>query len=429
MVERKVVIIGGGFGGLNVAKALKRARCTVTLIDKKNHHLFQPLLYQTATAALSAPDIATPLREVLKNQANTKVIMGTVEKIKKEKKEIVLENGEKVPYDNLVIATGAKHSYFGNSHWERYAPGLKTVLDALKIREKILISFEKAERLDNINKVQSYLNFVIVGAGPTGVEMAGAIAEIAHKTLFKNFKKISPEKSNIYLIEGCDRILPAFPKKSSYYAQKTLTKMGVTIMTNEMVSDITEKGVRIGKKFIEAHNVIWAAGNEASPLLKTLDTPLDRQGRAKVKTDLSLPKHSEIFVIGDAACALTKNNMPLPGVAPVAIQQARYVGKVIRKKIPAKQRRPFKYLDKGSLATIGEHKAVGYFRNFIFSGFLAWIVWCFIHISYLISYRNRFAVMVDWCAHYIGGVRGARLIQRSIKKDHLKKRRASKKNS
>lgn len=427
MIEKKVVIIGGGFGGLNVAKALKKCRCSITLIDKKNHHLFQPLLYQIATAALSPADIATPLRALLKGQTNTRVIMGTVEKIIKEKKEVFLENGESIPYHYLVIATGARHSYFGNPQWERYAPGLKTVIDALKIRERILISFEKAERLDNLKKVQSHLNFVIVGGGPTGVEMAGAIAEIAHKTLFKNFKNIQPEKSNIYLIEGFDRILPSFPKKLSLYAKKTLEKMGVTVITNQMVSDITENGVQLGKRFIAAKNVIWAAGNEASPLLKTLNTPLDRQGRAKVGKDLSIPKHSEIFVIGDAACALGKNKVPLPGVAPTAIQQGHYVGKVLRHQIPAKNRRPFKYLDKGGLATIGEHKAVGFMRKVLFSGFFAWLIWCFIHITYLVSYRNRFAVIFDWFIHYIGGLRGARLIQRSIKKEHIKKRKSRKK--
>lgn len=427
MIMKKVVIIGGGFGGLNVAKALKKAPCKVTLIDKKNHHLFQPLLYQTATAALSPSDIATPLREVLKNQVNTKVVMGTAEKIIKEKKEVVLENGEVVSYDYLVIATGAKHSYFGNSHWEKHAPGLKTINDALKIRENILISFEKAERLEKMKEVQAYLNFVIVGGGPTGVEMAGAIAEIAHKTLFKNFKKISPEKSKIYLIEGFDRVLPGFPKKLSDYAGKTLKKMGVTVMTSQMVSDITEQGVHVGDQFLESHNIIWAAGNEGSPLLKTLNTPLDKQGRAMVEKDLSLPKHPEIFVIGDTACVI-RNNNPLPGVAPVAIQQGCYVGKVIRKGGPSKKRRPFKYFDKGGLATIGEHKAVGYFRKFLFSGFFAWAVWCFIHVAYLVSYRNRCAVMLDWCIHYISGARGARLIQRSIKKEQLLKRRADKKN-
>ena len=414
MIYTRIVIVGGGFGGLNCVKTLRRANFDVLLIDKKNHHLFQPLLYQVATAALSPADIATPLREIVATQRNTTVLMGTVEKIDKEKRELILVNGDHIPYDYLVIATGARHSYFGNDHWEPLAPGLKTVIDALKIRERILISFEKAERMDSIHEAEKYLNFVIIGAGPTGVEMAGAIAEIAHKTMFRNFRRIKPEKSKIYLVEGAPRILPPFPEKLSEKARKDLEKMGVRVLTDRLVTNITEEGVQVGEDFIEARNIIWAAGNVASPVLKTLDIPLDRQGRVVVEPDLSVPGNPEIFVIGDAACAIGKAGKPLPAIAPTAIQQGRYVGKIIRRQVAKEKRRPFKYFDKGGLATIGKNKAVGFYKGIQLSGLLAWFAWGFIHIFYLVSYRSQFAVMLDWVFHYMTGLRGARLIHRTI---------------
>lgn len=414
MIYTRVVVIGGGFAGINCVKTLSKANLDILLIDKKNHHLFQPLLYQVASAALSPADIATPLREIFATQKNTTVLMGTVESIDKEKRELILKNGDHIPYDYLVIGTGAKHSYFGNDQWEMLAPGLKTITDALKIRERVLLSFEKAERMDSIQEAEKYLNFVIIGAGPTGVEMAGSIAEIAHKTLFKNFRRINPEKSKIYLVEGAPRVLPPFPEKLSERAKKDLEKMGVRVLTSQLVTNITEEGVQVGDDFIEARNIIWAAGNQASPLLKTLDIPLDRQGRAIVEPDLSIPGHPEIFVIGDAACAMGKDKKPLPAIAPTAIQQGRYVGKLIRRSIPKEKRRPFKYFDKGSLATIGKNKAVGYFRGCHFKGVFAWLIWGFIHIFYLVSYRSQFAVMLDWVFHYMTGLRGARLIHKSI---------------
>lgn len=427
MIYTRVVVIGGGFGGLNCVKTLARANYDVLLIDKKNHHLFQPLLYQVATAALSPADIATPLREILANQSNATVLMGTVEKIDKEKREVILVNGDHIPYDYLVLATGARHSYFGNDQWEPMAPGLKTVVDALKIRERVLISFEKAERMDSIHEAEKYLNFVIIGAGPTGVEMAGAIAEIAHKTMFRNFRRINPEKSKIYLVEGAPRVLPPFPEKLSERARKDLEKMGVRVLTEKMVTNITEDGVQMGEDFIEARNIIWAAGNVASPILKTLDVPLDRQGRAMVEPDLSIPGNPEIFVIGDAACTIGKDGKPLPAVAPTAIQQGRYVGKLIRRQVPKEIRRPFKYFDKGGLATIGKNKAVGYFKGVHLKGLLAWFAWGFIHVFYLVSYRSQFAVMLDWVFHYMTGLRGARLIHKSID-DEMKKRTHEKGN-
>ncbi len=417
MPYTKVVIIGGGFGGLNVAKSLRKAQVEVLLIDKTNHHLFQPLLYQVATAGLSPGEIGTPIREILRNQKNASVIMGEVASIDKNDKKITLQNGDVIEYDCLVVATGARHSYFGNDQWEPFAPGLKTMQDALKIREQVLISFEKAERMDRISDAEKYLNFVVIGGGPTGVEMAGAIAEIAHKTMFKNFRRIKPEKSKIYLVEALPNILSMYPKKLSLKAQKDLEKMGVHVITEKKVTDISAEGVQIEDTFIPCVNVVWAAGNQASPLLKTLDVPLDRAGRVIVEPDMSIPDHPELFVIGDASLAMGKNDKPLPGIAPTAIQQAGYVAKLIRKNIPKEKRAPFKYLDKGSMATIGTKKAVAVMGKLQFSGFLAWAAWCLIHIVYLIGFRNRFGVMVEWFYCFMTGQRGVRLVYRSVDTD------------
>jgi len=413
MEKKKVVIIGGGFAGINVARRLTNPHLDVLLLDKKNHHLFQPLLYQVASATLSPADIAFPLREILKNHKNASVLMGEVTRIDKNAKKVYLPHSE-LSYDYLVVATGARHSYFGNDKWEQHAPGLKTLVDALSIREHILLSFEKAERLDDPQEIEKHLTFVIIGGGPTGVEMAGAIAEIAHSTLLKNFRKIEPSKAQILLVEAAPRILPPYPPSLSARAQKDLESMGVKVLINTKVVDITEEGVKTDQSFLSSKNIIWAAGNQASALLKTLDTPLDRQGRAVVEPDLSLPNHPEIFVIGDAACCMNKKGIPLPAVATAAIQQGAYLGKLLNKQVPKEKRKPFKYFDKGSLATIGRAKAVGFFNGFTFSGFFAWIIWAFIHIVYLVGFRNRYAVLLEWYFHYISGARGARLIHRSI---------------
>jgi NADH:ubiquinone reductase (H+-translocating) len=416
-----VLIVGGGFGGLNAAKSLKNAPVDLLLIDKTNHHLFQPLLYEVATAALSPGQIATPIREILSNQENASVIMGDVVSVDKAQKRVILGNGDSLPYDYLILATGARHSYFGNDQWELSAPGLKTISDALSIRQRLLTSFEKAERFSDSGEIQKYLNFVIIGGGPTGVEMAGAIAEIAYKTLFKNFRRIKPEESKIYLIEAAPHILPVYPEKLSLRAKSDLEQLGVEVLVNTKVTEITQEGVRAGDLFIPSQNVIWAAGNQASPLLKTLDLPLDRQGRAIVEEDLSLPGHPEIFVIGDAANATGKGGKPLPGIAPTAIQQGKYVAKLIKKGLPKEKRPPFHYFDKGSMATIGKSKAVAMVGNFAFSGFFAWISWCFIHIVYLIGFRNRFTVMLEWIYVFFTGERGVRLIYRSLEEDLPKK--------
>ena len=416
MALPRVIIVGGGFGGLNAAKTLAKAKMDVLIIDKTNHHLFQPLLYQVATAGLSPGEIGTPIREIFRDQQNISVIMGDVVSVDKQNKKLTLGNGDILPFDYLILATGARHSYFGNDQWEELAPGLKTMQDALKIREKVLISFEKAERLGEGESTEKYLNFVIIGGGPTGVEMAGAIAEIAHKTMFKNFRKIKPENSKIYLVEAVPHILPVYPESLSIRAEKDLAKMGVNVLTNKKVTSITDEGVQIDDLFVPCRNVIWAAGNQASPLLKTLDVPLDRAGRVMVEPDLSIPNEPNIFVIGDAAHAKGPGDKPLPGIAPTAIQQGCYAAKVIKKQIPKEQRKPFKYWDKGSLATIGKSKAVGMMGKMKLQGFIAWAAWCFVHIVYLIGFRNRFSVMLEWFYVFTTGQRGVRLVYRSIEK-------------
>jgi NADH dehydrogenase len=407
-----VVIVGGGFGGLNAARELKRADVEITLIDKTNHHLFQPLLYQVATAALSPGNIAMPLREIVARQKNTTVIMGEVQKIDLEKSEVVLEGGETYPFDELILAPGSRHGYFGHPEWEAFAPGLKTVSDALLIREKILLALEEAEKLNDPTHVAPYLRYIIVGGGPTGVEMAGAIAEITRKTLKDNYRHIDPSTAEVILVEGETRILPAYPDELCLAAKKYLEQLGVTVLTGTRVANVTENGIWVGTHFIESKNVIWAAGNEASPLLKELKVPLDRAGRVIVNRDLSVPGFPNIFVIGDAARFDLPEGGMLPGIAPVALQQGRYVAKILKKGIPPAERVPFSYFDKGSLATIGKGKAVGLYKNIEFKGWPAWFIWSFVHIFYLISFSSRLLVMTQWIFWYWTNKRQARLITR-----------------
>lgn len=414
MAEKRVVIIGGGFGGLNVAKNLKKSPYQISVIDKTNHHLFQPLLYQVASASLAPGEIAIPIREVLRHHKNTAVIMGDVISIDKDKQEVILKDRERFIYDYLVLSVGARHSYFGNSKWEQYAPGLKTIQDALSIRENILISFEKAERSHDRKEIQKYLTFIIIGGGPTGVEMAGAIAEIAHKTMTKNFRRIHPEQSKIYLVEALETILPMYPSKLAQKAEKDLIRLGVKVMKGKKVTQINSEGVQIAEAFYPCKNVIWAAGNAASPLIKSLDTPLDKQGRAIVEKDLSIPHYPNIFVIGDAAATIGKNNQYLPGVASVAIQQGKYISQILKKNLHQEKRPPFVYFDKGTMATIGKGKAIATTGRFQFSGMTAWLMWCFVHIVYLIGFRNRLSVIIQWFILYFTGQRGSRLIYNSI---------------
>lgn len=406
----KLIIIGGGFGGLNVAQALKGASIDILIIDRMNHHVFQPLLYQVATAALSVSNIASPIREIFRNQSNVEVLMAEVERIDKVEQKVYTTDQESFSYDFLVVAPGTRHAYFGHNHWEAFAPGLKTIADGIRIRENILLAFEKAERCQDPQQVQRYLCFVIVGAGPTGVEMAGSIAEFAHRTLFKNFRHINPAHSKIYLIEGATQVLPSFPQSLAQKAQKDLEKLGVYVLLNTFVTNISAEGVSMGNQFIATPNVIWAAGNQASPLVKTLDSPLDRAGRVIVEPDLTIPHYPHVFVIGDAAHCLDAQGHPLAGIAPVAIQQGRYVAKVIKKKIPVHQRQPFAYFDKGTIATIGRGKAVAMIRQLTFSGFFAWLIWCFVHVFYLVSFPYRLLVMIQWIFLYLSGRRQSRVI-------------------
>ncbi len=407
-MSKKVVIIGGGFGGLTAAKALKNADVEITLIDKTNHHLFQPLLYQVATAALSPGDIAAPIRGIMRKQKNIRVILGEVERIDVDKKQVILNNHH-YDYDYLIIATGSITSYYGKDEWEEFAPGLKTVSDALRIREGMLLSFEKAELTDDENEIQKYLTFVVVGGGPVGVEIAGAMAEISKQTMLKDFRRIDPSKTRIILIEAIDRILPVFNPDMSIKAKKALEQIGVDVQLNTKVTNIDEKGVWTQSGLIETANIVWAAGVKISSLMESLNTETDRMGRVLVDTDCSVKAHPEIFVIGDAA-AFLRNSQPLPAVAPAATQQGRYVAKIIKDEIPAGQRKPFEFFDKGNLATIGRAKAVLEVHNIKISGIIAWIVWAVVHIAVLIGFRNRYKVMAEWIWHYLAKSHGIRLI-------------------
>lgn len=412
-MNQKVVIIGAGFAGINAARKLKNAPVDITIIDRTNHHLFQPLLYQVASAALSPSDIATPIREIFRDQPNVTVIMSEALSIDKEKQIVHLTHCDPVHYDYLIVATGARHSYFGNQEWEKFAPGIKTLEDASSIREHILRSFEIAERSHDRFEIQHYLNFVIVGAGPTGVEMAGAIAEIAYKTMLKDFRHIDVKKTRIYLLEAAPEVLPPFHPALRKRAQEDLEKLGVIVLTNNKVVEISSDGVLTDSMFIPTKNVIWGAGNEASPLLKTLNTPLDRQGRAVVEPDLTIPGFPNVFVVGDAAAAKDKKGNTLPGIAPAAIQEGRYVGKLIA----GGKRKPFKYFDKGSMATIGLYKAVAIAGPIRMTGHLAWLAWCFIHIAYLVTFRNRIIVLAQWLFWLITGKRGSRIITGQLTED------------
>ncbi len=407
--KKTVIIIGGGFAGLSAAKKLKNKPVNLILIDKTNHHLFQPLLYQVATAGLSPAYIAFPLRSIFRKAKNVQVILGEVKRINRYEKKVYL-NGEYYSYDFLIVATGARHHYFGKDEWEKIAPGLKTLKDAINIREKILLAFEKAERISDPTEQQKYLNFVVVGGGPTGVEMAGAIAEIAKKTLIEDFKKIDPSKAKVFLIEALDRILPTYPKDLSEKAKRDLEKLGVKVLLNTRVSDIQNEKVIINGEKIETSTIIWAAGNKVNNLINQLNTETDKMGRALVSPYLTLKEDDTVFVIGDAAAVFDKNGNTLPGVSPVAITEGRYVAKSILRRIKNKSIKPYKYFDKGSLATIGKAKAVADFGWLRFSGFFAWLLWVFVHIFFLIGFKNRFIVLIEWIFAYFTHQKSARLI-------------------
>lgn len=410
MNTKNVIIIGGGFGGLTAAKILRRNRdIKLTIIDRTNHHLFQPLLYQVASAALSPGDIAVPIRAVFANSPNIKVIMDEVISIDKQKRKVIT-HGKEFEFDYLVVAVGSAHSYFGHDEWKNHAPGLKTLDDALLIREKILYSLETAENLENEKEAKKYLTYVIIGGGPTGVEMAGAISEILKKELVRDFRNINSESAKVYLIEGLPKLLSAYPDDLSENAKVTLQKMGVEVILKKMVTEVNENGIKMGDEFIESKNIIWAAGNTVSQLLQSLNTELDKIGRVLVNKDLSLKDAPEIFVIGDAALVKGKDGKLLPGIAPVAIQEGKYVAKIIIKENNSAPRKPFTYFDKGMMATIGRAKAVALIGGFKFTSFFAWLLWCGVHILFLIGFRNRFRVMAEWAWYYITFRHGIRLI-------------------
>lgn len=405
MSEPHVVILGAGFGGLYAAKALRHTAARVTIVDRRNFHLFQPLLYQVATAALNPADIASPVRSILHDQKNLTVVLGEATAIDTQRKTVKLTDGE-LAYDYLIIATGATHSYFGHPEWERFAPGLKTIEDALEIRRRVLLAFESAERESDPDVQRAWLTFVIVGGGPTGVELAGALAEIATQTMVRDFRRINPSSARVILVEGRDRVLPVYPPKLSTKAAQQLRRLGVEVMIGGVVRNIDEHGVAVGDQQIAARTVLWAAGVEASAIAKTLNASLDGAGRVMVNADLSIPGHPEAFVAGDLA-ALEK---PVPGVAPAAIQEGMHAARNIRRMIGGQQPRPFRYRDKGSLATIGRAAAVADIRGIRLSGFVAWFAWLAIHIFFLIGFRNRLLVILQWAWAYVTYQRGARLI-------------------
>ncbi len=413
-----IVIIGGGFGGLYTAQHLKYADAKITLIDRRNFHLFQPLLYQVATGGLSPANIAAPLRAILKRHKNTEVLLAEVETIDVQQQSLKFTDGEHLHYDYLVVASGATHNYFGNAHWEKHAPGLKTVEDATEIRRKVLMAFEAAERESDPVKRANWLRFIVVGGGPTGVELAGALGEIAHQTLRDNFRHMNPAEAEILLVEAGPRLLPPYAPELSEKAKTDLEALCVTVHTGVMVTDIQADHVKLkfpeGEREVPTHTVLWGAGVQASPLGKILAEHLpieiDRAGRVKVGPDLSV--HPNIFVIGDLAHALDKSGQPLPGVAPVAMQQGKYLAQLLKRRIaePHASAEPFHYFDKGSMATIGRSKAVAEVGPLKFSGFIAWMMWLFIHVLFLVEFENRIQVVLQWAWNYLTRNRSARLI-------------------
>lgn len=405
-----VLILGGGFAGLYAAQALKRAPVRVTVVDRRNHHLFQPMLYQVATAALNPSDIAAPIRSVLRHQTNTEVLLGEVESIDPANRRVVLTDGADSTYDYLIVATGARHSYFGHDEWEVLAPGLKSIEDAVTIRQRVLLAFEKAEREPDPVRRQALLTFVVIGGGPTGVETAGAVAELRRYALRRDFRRIDPTDATVLLLEGGTRLLTSYPPSLSDKAKQELRRLGVEVRTETLVTNIRPGSVSAAGWTIPTQTVIWAAGNVASPILQSLGTPLDRAGRAIVEPDCTIPGHPEIFVLGDAALFDHQQGGPLPGICPVAIQMGEYAARTIEGDLEGRPRRAFNYWDKGQLAVIGRGHAVADIWKLHFAGFLAWVIWTFVHIFFLIGFRNRILVMIQWAWSYLTYGRGARII-------------------
>jgi len=406
-----LVVVGGGFAGLWATRALARERIRITLVDRRNHHLFQPLLYQVATAGLSAPDIAAPLRHILGHQRNVEVRLGEVVTIDKQARQIRMADGSTLDYDSLLLATGATHAYFGNDQWADDAPGLKTLDDAIALRRKLLLAFERAEAEPDPAKKAAWLSFAVVGGGPTGVELAGTLAEIARHTLRNEFRHIDPASAKVRLVEAGPRVLSSFPEVLSLKARRQLEKLGVEVLTGTPVSNIDSQGFTLGDQFVPARTVVWAAGVAASPLARTLDVPLDRAGRVPVQPDLTLPDHPELFVAGDLAALSQADGKPVPGVAPAAKQMGKYVAEVVRARLhgtPAPG--PFKYADYGNLATIGRMAAIVHLGRLQLSGILAWWFWLAAHVFFLIGFRNRIVVLLNWAVAYWSYQRSARII-------------------
>jgi NADH dehydrogenase len=417
--RRKVVIIGGGFGGLSAAQSLNSNLVDVTLIDRRNYHLFQPLLYQVATGSLSPGEIASPLRSVLSRQKNTRVWLGTVVDVNTDSKRVLLADGTILPYDSLIISTGSQTSYFGHNEWQEWAPGLKSIEEATTVRHKILYAFEVAERIPDPKQRRAWLTFVIVGAGPTGVELSGAIAEIARQTLKDDFRSINPEEAQVILLDGAPRVLMSFPEDLAEKASRSLAKLGVQVRCGAMVKHVDEEGLTIESDkrsdSIAAKTVVWAGGITASPLGKILaghtKAETDRGGRIKVKPDLTIPNYPDIYVIGDLASAMDRKGKPLPGLAQVAMQGGAYAAKAILRKVKGQSEPPpFHYFDKGSLAVIGRAAAVADVFGAHLSGFVAWLVWVFIHLMYLVTFQSRILVFIQWAIQNLTFSRGARLI-------------------
>lgn len=415
-----VVVLGAGFGGLQAARALRDAPVRLTVVDRRNHHLFQPLLYQVATAALSPADIAYPIRSILRRQKNADVVLGEVVSIDPAAREVLLPDA-RLSYDYLIVSVGARHAYFGHEEWESNAPGLKSLEDALEIRRRILLAFERADRESDPGRRRSLLTFVIVGGGPTGVELSGAIAEISRHVIVDDFRHIDPREARIVLIEAGPRLLPSYTKESSRRAEVALRARGVEVRTGAAVTLVDAEGVSLGEsERLAARTVIWAAGVAASPFASSLGAPLDRSGRVIVEPDLSVPGHPEIFVIGDLALFGHQGDRALPGLSPVAMQQGRYVARAVGARIRGATVPPFHYFDKGTMAVIGRSDAVAEIAGLRLWGFPAWLAWCFVHIFYLIGFRNRFIVMFEWAWAYTSYQRGARLITGDIGADRTR---------
>lgn len=412
-----VVIVGAGFGGLAAARGLGTTGVDVTLIDKRNHHLFQPLLYQVATAGLSPADIAAPIRAIVKNNANTRVVLDRVYGVDTANKHVILGDSEPMAYDWLILATGARHSYFGRDDWAPFAPGIKTIEDATAVRRKVLMALERAETETDPDKRRALLTFVIIGGGPTGVEMAGAVAELARQSVSRDFRSITPHCSRIILVQHAPRLLPSFPEVLSAKAKTAIEQLGVEVRLGERVESVNAEGVMVGNEFIAAATAIWAAGVQASRAAEWLGVTPDRTGRVEIAANLKVPGMDSVFVIGDTAACTDSTGAVLPGVAPVAKQQGHHVAKTIRAAIKGKTVKPFRYRNYGNLATIGRSRAVADFGRVRLSGYIAWALWCVAHIWFLAGFRNRFIVGLHWLWNYLTFARGARLITGDVAPD------------